>query len=296
LSDGIPREVVSRFLDKIHKEDKKAAYTTDPVGFIVDAFGEKYHPWKVMADIMKCVIDNPRIAVASVNATGKSFVLAALMSLWWLSTKENRRVMIVCPSNPQVTSIFGYISQLLEVNHARHKSGETDIFIEGRVALQTELRLNGVTRILGRSPDPTKARDTLQGFHSSGGTLVICDEASGLADAVYMAATRNATGVLDRFIAVCNPNDPDSYIGKLFKNRQTHTNYKFFTISAFDTPVYTHEKIPKEQLDGLISKQKVAEYRDMYGEDSPEYRMWVLGQFDYDTKRTIIRPQHIDNA
>jgi hypothetical protein len=68
------------------------------------------------------------------------------------------------------------------------------------------------------------------------------------------------------------------------------------TVSAFDTPAYTGEKVPEELLPLLVSREWVEERKIRWGVTSPIYQPKVLGEFPDLSDDTLILPKWIEAA
>ena len=85
-----------------------------------------------------------------------------------------------------------------------------------------------------------------------------------------------ATNIDARVVAVGNPDDPASHFATICK---PGSGWHVETISAFDTPAYTGEKVPEELLPLLVSPEWVEERKLRWGVTSPIYQSKVLGEF-----------------
>jgi hypothetical protein len=79
-----------------------------------------------------------------------------------------------------------------------------------------------------------------------------------------------------RVVAVGNPDDPASHFATICK---PGSGWHVETISAFDTPAYTGEKVPDDLLPLLVSPEWVEERKLRWGVTSPIYQSKVLGEF-----------------
>jgi hypothetical protein len=77
-----------------------------------------------------------------------------------------------------------------------------------------------------------------------------------------LALSQSATG-RSRVAAICKPG----------------SGWHVETISAFDTPAYTGEKVPEDLLPLLVSPEWVEERKIRWGVTSPIYQSKVLGEF-----------------
>jgi hypothetical protein len=158
--------------------------------------------------------------------------------------------------------------------------------VTGKVNYQVK----GSGGILARNPTPQKAKDVLKGAHSTGGTLIILEEASGLADSIVRACMHVLTGARDRMVGITNPNNPDSYVIRKYQ-QLTDTgqcDWHITKISWFDMPAYTGEVVPECQAINLLQQKYVDEVISSFGIDSPQYRMFVEAEPDYEDDLSLI--------
>ena len=121
--------------------------------------------------------------------------------------------------------------------------------------------------------------------------LVIIDEAGGVPKSILDAVDALATNIDARVVAVGNPDDPASHLAIICK---PGSGWHVETISAFDTPAYTREKVPEELLPLLVSP--VEERKLRWGVTSPIYQSKVLGEFPDVSDDTLIQPKWIETA
>ena len=72
---------------------------------------------------------------------------------------------------------------------------------------------------------------------------MIIDEAGGVPKSIFDAVDALATNIDARVVAVGNPDDSASHFATICK---PGSGWQVETISAFDTPAYTGEKVPEQ--------------------------------------------------
>jgi hypothetical protein len=97
--------------------------------------------------------------------------------------------------------------------------------------------------------------------------LVIIDEAGGVPKSIFDAVDALAANVDARVVAVGNPDDPASHFATICK---PGSGWHVETISAFDTPAYTGEKVPEDLLPLLVSPEWVEERKLRWGRHQPD--------------------------
>ncbi len=117
------------------------------------------------------------------------------------------------------------------------------------------------------------------------------DEAGGVPKSIFDAVDALATNIDARVVAVGNPDDPASHFATICK---PGSGWHVETISAFDTPAYTGEKVPEELLPLLVSPEWVEERKLRWGVTSPIYQSKVLGEFPDISDDSLILPKWME--
>jgi len=240
----------STFFDKVVRR-----WQADPVGFIRDILGVEL--WSKQRQIAESVRDNERTAVRSCSAGGKTAVAACIV-LWFLCAFRPCTVLTTAKSHRQVKE------QLWREIRTRHAKANPPI---GGDVTQLDINLDNNWFAKGFSTDEP---ERITGFHNEN-VLVVIDEASGIEDAVYGAIDNPLAAGFTRLLLLGNPTQT---IGKFYDAFSSEA-YKSFHISAFDTPGYTGEGA----FPFLISKKYVNGKIKEWGEDSPLYEVYILGNF-----------------
>ena len=238
-------------------------YRTDPVGFIEkELLG---FVWSKQREICESVVKNRYTAVPACHGPGKTGI-AARISAWWLSAFPPGEALLVstAPTGHQVRALLW--REINKVHRAGRLPGRTN---------QTEW-IMPPNEIVGfgvavRDTDPTR----FQGVHAPR-VLVVIDEGCGVTRAILEAAETLITNDDSRLLIIGNPDDPSTGFAD---NCKPGSHYNVISISAFDTPAYTGEKIPEYLRKVLVSKTWVEERKRKWGENSPMYVSKVLGRF-----------------
>jgi hypothetical protein len=201
--------------------------------------------------------------------------IAATAAAWWLDTHEPGTAFVVtsAPTFPQVRAIlWRYIRRV-------HKAGK----LPGRVN-QTEWHLGDELVAFGRKP-ADHDESAFQGIHAQF-VLVILDEAGGIPEQLWVAADALTTNADCRILAIGNPDNPASHFRKVCT---PGSGWNVIGISAFDSPNFTGEEVPKNVAHALVSREWVEEKKREWGEDNPLYLAKVLGQFAADHPNQVVR-------
>ena len=127
----------------------------------------------------------------------------------------------------------------------------------------------------------TDKPERFQGHHAPRMMLVV-DEASGVDEAIYEASEGFLTADEARVLLIGNPTRPT---GTFYKAFQKQSGWYPVHMSAFDAPCFTGERVGEEARKALITQEWVQDAKQQWGEDSPAYKIRVLGEFCETTGR-----------
>jgi phage terminase large subunit len=216
--------------------------TGDDGLFLVDHYrehpGELYtkifgtRPWDMQVQILEATFTYPEVAVKSCHGTGKSFN-AARIALAFLLTHPGCIVVTTAPTWRQVEDVLWR-----ELRSAYNKA-----YLElGGHLTKTGLEFDDDWYAIGLS---TTEPDKFQGYHSDE-VLVIVDEAAGIDEPIFEGIRAITSNQNAHVLYIGNPTTLDGTFYKAFNNPLV----KKFTISAFDSPNFTANRI--DTLDDLI--------------------------------------------
>lgn len=202
-----------------------------------------------------------RLMIKSAKGTGKSFLLAGLV-FHLLLCFPDVYIRTVAPSYDQMISTF-----MREVNH--HHMRMSDDFRDlydvkhDRVCLSEQK-----TYKMECISSNTSKKERLGGMHSKT-QVFLFDEASGISDETYyMCLSSMGTADYTFVLGASNPEraaaaEGDHFYTDLFMNGVKGWNIYTFT-------AHRSSQVKPESIQEMI---------DLYGEDSDEYRVAVLGEF-----------------
>lgn len=223
-----------------------------------------------------------RTITKSGNGVGKS-QLFSQMILWAGSVfPEGETVSIIsAPSIPQLQKVtFAYLKSF----HGRvsESLSPADFSVPGRIdenlGWVSETANGKIWLASGRKPPDQDAVSMFQGLRSQHGmTYVWFDEAGGMSRQMFTAAEAVMTGDAARFGGIGNPDNAGTEFQQAFEDKIKSAEYNLHTISVFDTPVYTGERVyphtpegdrmEAQMLRALTSKRWVAH----------KSRIWATG-------------------
>lgn len=236
--------------------------------------------WSAQRAIAASVETSKRTAVRAGHGVGKSYT-AACLAAWWTDTHPGGLVVSSAPSAHQVHGI------LWEEIRGLHRS----LGLPGRV-LQNDTWMMGAAQAgFGRKPpDAAKGSDfdpsVFQGYHRTGGVLVILDEAGGLPEWLWTAAEDITTTDNSRILAIGNPDNAGSRFAQVCA--PGHTGWAQHKISVFDLPAFTGEQVPAHVTAALTTKAWAAERLEDWGADNPLYISKVLAEFPSDHPMQVV--------
>jgi len=251
-------------------------YAAHPELWVRERLGE--YVWSKQVEILQSVRDNPFTAVKSCHGIGKSWV-ASRAATWWIDSHPPGTAVVIttAPTGDQVKAILWS-----EINGAANRAADRGNPLPGQVnALEWKLR--GQMVGMGRKPSDYNPH-AFQGIHRRF-VLVIIDEACGVLQHFWTSALAIATGIHCRVLAIGNPDDPASHFASVCASDLWH----LIKISAFDSPNFTGEPVPRELSEVLVSRRYEQTMLSEYGAESPIYISKVLAEFPQDAEDGVVR-------
>jgi hypothetical protein len=250
------------------------------------------HPVEFFRDILRVELDEQqieavslvrpgcRIAIKSSKGTGKTFIIAGLC-LWFLTCHPDVNMRVLSPSYDQLIDVF----QREVRQHHKRMLPEFAALVDVKFD-KVELKDDPTNVAVLVSAQSTK-RERQSGVHSFTQVYLI-DEGSGVEDSTYS----NAIGSLGTaragddgrggyVIVVSNPErGSQPFYTSLFS--KAPKGWDLLTFTAFRS---------KQTSAGFIE-----EIRELYGEDSDEWRVMVLGEFPRADGSMFIPASVVDEA
>jgi hypothetical protein len=241
-------------------------YATDPVGLVQSVLGVEPDDWQ--ADVLRAIAAGARrVSVRSGHGTGKS-ALGAWIAVWALTTGGAAKVILTAPSGPQ---LFDALYAETKMWFAMLPDALRESFTLGadRIASVAAPEQLFVSARTSRAETP----EAIQGIHSElGRVILVCDEASGIADSVFEAGSGSMSGENCCTVLFSNPT---RITGFFF---DTHHRLKDHWLTKHVSCV-TSKRVARDYLSDMAIR---------YGEDSNAYRVRVLGDFPIRDDATLI--------
>jgi hypothetical protein len=191
--------------------------------------------------------------------------LDAGAALHFLATEgPNALVVLVAPTFRQIQVILWEELRSLYFAAARHGTG-----LGGECAklATTGLRLPDGSRAFGITGDQPEA---LQGIRAPR-MLVLADEASGIPDTTFTALEGNLAGG-GKMLLTGNPTRSTGF----FRDACRGERFEVVPLPSTDSPNVRARRVV---VQGLATEEWIEERKREWGEDSPLYKIHVLGQF-----------------
>jgi hypothetical protein len=227
-----------------------------------------------------------RYAVSSGRGIGKS-ALVSWISIWFLTTRIGGSVVISANTENQLsTRTWPEISKWLGMSLMAHwfEPSATRIVPAKWLAEAVKRDLNRDTRIWAAHAQlwSEENPDAYAGLHNVDGVLLIFDEASGIADAIWGVSSGFFTenGPNRFWLAFSNPRRNSGYFYECF-----HSKREFWQTQIVDA----------REVEGT-DKQAYQQIIDEYGADSHQTHVEVYGQFPNATDDQFIGSSLVQDA
>lgn len=257
------------------------AYRDKPVDFFRQVLGVE--PWHRQVDIINAVRDYRRVAVRSGHKISKSHTAAGI-ALWFYCSFPDARVIMSSTTARQVDQILWRELRIMRARSGRcteckakdpeailiPKPCPHSTLIEGEQGdlARTGLKAPDFREIVGFTAREAEAVAGISGSN----LLYILDEASGIEEVIYEAIAGNMAGG-GRVVLFGNPTKNEGEFYAAFHDKK-HL-YHCITVSSEETPNVTTGRIV---IPGLATREWIDEKKDEWGEDSPLYKIRILGQ------------------
>ena len=246
-------------------------YKDDPVLFVKEVLGAT--PYDYQAEFLDALASGERkMSVRSGHGTGKSTTSSWAM-LWYVLLRFPNKVVVTAPTS----------GQLFDALFAELKRWINELPPQLQVLLtvksdRVELTAAPAEAFISARTSRAETPEALAGVHSQN-VLLVVDEASGVPEKVFEAASGSMSGHSATTILLSNPTRSS---GTFFES-QTRLASTWWTRrwSCVESP--------------LVSEDFIDEMRARFGEDSNAFRIRVLGEFPMADDDTII-PFHLADS
>lgn len=282
--------------NQLETQARRSLYAKRPDIWAKDVLGVTL--WSKQVDVALSIVENKNTMVAAGHGVGKSF-LTAVLACWWIDTHPigEARVLSTAPTTSQVRGIvWREIQKLHQMSRKRHAEyldakangkptdGLPDHALPGYVTSSATWRSDdGIELGSGKTPPRGREGDAFQGIH--GGVFAIADEAVGVSKDMIDTLSNNTTEDDDRRLLIANPTNPRSAMGQIWNDPIASKAWNCIKISVLDSPKFTDEwkTLPEETVKNMVGLQYVEDKKIEYGEDSPNFKARVLGEWAMDS-------------
>lgn len=244
---------------------------SDPVAWSATVLGLEM--WPGQAEFVRAVANSQRVAVRAGHKVGKTTGCAAL-ALWWVTTKPaGTRVILTSATYLQLRDqLWREIVRLYRQAKARgwalgaEKVSDTP---------EAGVKWPDGREILGFATDTGERAAGWSGANM----LFICDEASGIDDAVFEALEGNRASGDTHQLLTGNPTLCSGTFYEVFRKGNGWMRLQLSSLAAADWQEQNGRRVP-----GLAAKSWVDEKRDEWWPDpkrppAPEWKVRVEGEF-----------------
>lgn len=272
----------------------------DPAWWVRTLFPGRLEPYQVR--ILESLRDNVRTAVRACHAPGKTYV-ASRAVLWFLFCHPGSIVVTTAPTWRQVEQLL-WAEIRAAYNVARIPLG-------GRLykTPQKGLVVSDEDKWFAVGVSTTES-EKFQGYHAPY-VLIVVDESSGVPDNIFEGIRGVLSAGFVRLLMLGNPTRPEGEFYDAFASKSGVYGGRIH-ISAWDTPnlvplkdaydacATRAEKVALLReapvlVPHLVSPSWVADMLEEFGEDSPIFRVRVLGEFPAAAPDQLI-PLHLVEA
>ena len=248
-------------------------YHGDPVAFAREVIGIEPDEWQV--ELLGAIADpnKRRISVRSGHGVGKSTGVA-IAAVWHVLMRVPSKTVVTAPTSSQLfDACFAEMKNVAK----RLKPPFNDLLEikSDRIELKSSPESTFISCRTSRAEQP----EALAGVHSQN-VLLIADEASGVPNAVFEAASGSMSGHSATTVLTGNPTRNTGF----FYDTHTRLREDWHTmhVSCVDS--------------ARVSDDFVEDMKKRYGEFSPAYHVRVLGNFPPSEDDTVIPVSLIEHA
>jgi phage terminase large subunit len=248
-------------------------YRDDPVAFAREVIGIEPDEWQI--ELLDAVAAPAvrRVSVRSGHGVGKSTAVA-MAAIWHVLMRIPSKTVVTAPTSSQLfDACFAEMK-----NVAKRLKPPFNNLLEiksDRIELKSQPEATFISCRTSRAEQP----EALAGVHSEN-VLLIADEASGVPNAVFEAASGSMSGHNATTILTGNPTRNTGF----FYDTHSRLRDDWYTmhVSCVDSP--------------RVAEDFVDDMKKRYGEDSPAFHVRVLGNFPPSEEDTVIPVALIDAA
>ncbi len=240
-----------------------ARYFDDPVAFFLEVLF--WRPWSKQEEIARLIAREDLVTVRSGNGVGKTELAAAIV--WWFAKTRGSGCRVFLTSAKKDQAELG-LWRAVRAHFFRADRGGRPL--GGSMPKLGSTGWDGPEgeQIVVLSADKAEA---FQGLRAAR-MMIVADEASGIPDAIFEAVQANLSGD-GKLVLIGNPMKSTGFFA------DTHRDGSDFAregISVLESP---NVIAGRTVIEGLPTRAFVDRMKRRYGEQSPIYKIRVLGEF-----------------
>ena len=248
-----------------------ARYARAPIAFVREVLHAEPDPWQLQA-LRALARGHTRIAIRSSHGVGKT-ALAAWAAIWFANTRAPFKLAMTAPTAPQLfDALYPELLKWLDALPPGWRQ------LWSVTSDHVTLKSNAECFITARTSRP-ETPEALAGLHSDNIMLVV-DEASGVPEQVFEAASGSMSSSGAITLLIGNPTRSSGFFWKAFMLERD----RWWTLKV------AHTDSPR------VTKTFAEEIAQRYGIDSNAYRVRCLGEFPVADDNTVIAAELIDSA
>ena len=248
-------------------------YRDDPVRFAREVIGIEPDEWQVELLDAVAAPSIRRISVRSGHGVGKSTGVA-MAAIWHVLMRYPSKTVVTAPTSAQLFDAC--FAEMKSVAKRLKPPFNTLLEVKSdRIELKSAPESTFISCRTSRAEQP----EALAGVHSEH-VLLLADEASGVPEAVFEAASGSMSGHSATTVLTGNPTRNTGF----FYDTHNRLRDDWYTmhVSCIDSP--------------RVSDDFVDDMKRRFGEDSPAYFVRVLGSFPPAEEDTVIPVFLIEHA
>jgi len=258
MSEGFDKNVL----------DKLASWRRSPLLFSRECID--FEPSNQQIEALLNITKGKRLSIRSGHGTGKD-TIAAILSLWFISTRAHSKVVVTAPTNRQLQDI--YWSELSK--WFRKSKLQEEFIMQKDKFFHKSAPKEWWIRLISPQIKATKEEqaETLAGMHADH-LFIIVDESSGVPDPVYVPLEGAMTQEDNKVLLIGNMTRNSGY----FYDTHFHNKIKSDWIRLH----WNSEK------SNIVSKDYPKYMSTKYGIDSSVYAIRVTGDPPLEDDRSFI--------
>ena len=264
---NVPKQPENPFLKLMRR------YRDDPVRFAREVIGIEPDEWQV--ELLDAVAAPAirRISVRSGHGVGKSTGVA-MAAIWHVLMRYPSKTVVTAPTSAQLFDAC--FAEMKSVAKRLKPPFNTLLEVKSdRIELKSAPESTFISCRTSRAEQP----EALAGVHSEN-VLLLADEASGVPEAVFEAASGSMSGHSATTVLTGNPTRNTGFFYDT--HNRLREDWHTMHVSCIDSP--------------RVADDFVDDMKRRFGEDSPAYFVRVLGSFPPAEEDTVIPVFLIEHA